>query len=76
MAKDTTEMQMAFTQYMKALDVEESLLVLEAGDCRQSYLDLLLHKLFPSNQSDATKVKRKSSRSLLKKVFCFEGALI
>lgn len=55
---------MACAQCQEPLDIGESLYVQEYGDWRQPYLDFLRHWLLSSNSSYATKIKKKSSKSL------------
>lgn len=58
------------------LDVKESLLVEEAGDWRQPYLDFLQHKLLPLKRADALKVQKKSTRFFVEDGFLFRKVLI
>lgn len=69
MVKAAAKMQRACMQCHEPLNIKESLFVQEVEDWRWSYLDFLLHRMLPFNCSDATKIKKKSSSSLLKKVY-------
>lgn len=59
MAKDTANIQRSCSKCQQSLDVDESLFIQEAIDWRQLYLDFFQHRLLPSNQSDAIKIRRK-----------------
>lgn len=58
MPKNASGVYKACAQCKEPLNVEDSLIIQEAGDWSNLYLNFLLHRVLPSNRSHAKKINR------------------